>query len=434
MSTPNTPSGPSSGETNTSYSYSTGGSSSSLGHSVQYRFDWDDGTYSSWSSSTTASHSWSSAGTYYVKAQARCASDTSVVSDWSSYKTVTQSSSAELCVSYSSWTAPSGGGTQSISVTNCGNSSTLSWSVTDNADWLSESPTDGTTPGSFTITASANNTGSTRTGTVTASASGVSSKTITVTQPPAMFSIQDCWWTDIVDCDGDGYSSIRTLHIDVDVDGGPVSVYAAIYNKPSTGSSYEVFVYTACHTISGYTSSDEFSVRFGFFDRNSYDYKVEIYACGTTSPLLDVYYPADDLGLNDELFEDDTEDTKSFYIYIGTDLGPDNDLDGYHVGIDYRMDVDVSCDITQTVTAKLYYRENYPWSLWNGPVQTATWDITGNETDYVCCLGSYLPHGIYDFKIEVYATINGISTKVVEKGPDDNSNMNDMWLEYDSED
>jgi len=84
VSTPTIPSGPTAGIINTSYTYSAGSSSSNLGHSVQYRFDWGDGTYSNWSSSTSASKSWSSAGTYSVRAQARCATHTSVVSSWSS--------------------------------------------------------------------------------------------------------------------------------------------------------------------------------------------------------------------------------------------------------------------------------------------------------------------------------------------------------------
>ena len=84
VSTPSTPSGTTSGNTGISYTYSTGGASSNLGHSLEYRFDWGDGTYSNWSSSTSASKSWSSAGTYSVRAQARCATHTSVVSSWSS--------------------------------------------------------------------------------------------------------------------------------------------------------------------------------------------------------------------------------------------------------------------------------------------------------------------------------------------------------------
>lgn len=89
VSTPGRPSGPSSGEVGQSLTYSTGGASCSDGHSVQYWFDWGDGTYSSWSSSTTASKSWSSPGTYQVRAQARCSSDSSVVSSWSPSRTVT---------------------------------------------------------------------------------------------------------------------------------------------------------------------------------------------------------------------------------------------------------------------------------------------------------------------------------------------------------
>ena len=88
VSTPNRPTGPSSGETDEPLTYSTGGSSSNLGHSVEYQFDWGDGEQSSWGSASR-SHSWSSAGTKCVKARARCQSHTGVVSGWSSCKNVT---------------------------------------------------------------------------------------------------------------------------------------------------------------------------------------------------------------------------------------------------------------------------------------------------------------------------------------------------------
>jgi YD repeat-containing protein len=85
VSTPSTPTGPSSGTTGTSYTYSTGGSSSNLGHSVQYLFDWGDGTNSGWLpvGQTSASKSWSLAGNYNVKTQARCSIHTFVFSAWS---------------------------------------------------------------------------------------------------------------------------------------------------------------------------------------------------------------------------------------------------------------------------------------------------------------------------------------------------------------
>jgi hypothetical protein len=84
ISTPATPTGPTIGTPYNSYSYSTGGSVSSLGHSVQYFFDWGDGTNSGWLpvGTISASHSWNSLGTYTVKAQARCVTDTNVLSPY----------------------------------------------------------------------------------------------------------------------------------------------------------------------------------------------------------------------------------------------------------------------------------------------------------------------------------------------------------------
>jgi hypothetical protein len=87
VSAPTTPSGPSSNNIDTSCALTTGDSTCNLGHGVQYRFDWGDGQYSTYGSSST-SHSWSSYGTYSIRAQARCATDNNVVSSWSAIKTV----------------------------------------------------------------------------------------------------------------------------------------------------------------------------------------------------------------------------------------------------------------------------------------------------------------------------------------------------------
>jgi C1A family cysteine protease/uncharacterized OB-fold protein len=90
VSKPSTPSGPMIGIPNTSYTYSTGGASSNLVHSVQYLFDWGDGTNTGWLpvGTSSASKFWASGGTYTVKAQARCATHTSAVSGWSAILSV----------------------------------------------------------------------------------------------------------------------------------------------------------------------------------------------------------------------------------------------------------------------------------------------------------------------------------------------------------
>lgn len=85
ITTPGTPVGPANGMVATTYNYSTQGAVSSLGHSVQYLFDWGDGSNSDWLpvNVTSASKSWNTVGTYLVKVQVRCSVDHSVVSNWS---------------------------------------------------------------------------------------------------------------------------------------------------------------------------------------------------------------------------------------------------------------------------------------------------------------------------------------------------------------
>lgn len=65
VSTPTTPTGPSSGKVGQSLSFSKGGSSSNSGLSVEYQFDWGDSTPSSWGPSTQ-NHSYSSTGSKSV--------------------------------------------------------------------------------------------------------------------------------------------------------------------------------------------------------------------------------------------------------------------------------------------------------------------------------------------------------------------------------
>lgn len=88
VDTPDVPMGPAAGKVGQLLDFTTGGAACSLGHLVEYQFDWGDGTFSSWSTSTTASHAFSTPGTYEVKARARCAIDPSIVSDWSAGKRV----------------------------------------------------------------------------------------------------------------------------------------------------------------------------------------------------------------------------------------------------------------------------------------------------------------------------------------------------------
>ena len=154
----------------TGYTYSTGGSSSNFGHSIQYFFDWGDGTNSGWLpvGTTSASKSWNSPGSYTVKAQARCSTDTLVVSGWSPGLTVTISAPAESVSTPSTPGGPSSGITgTSYNYSTGGSSSNLGhsvqyffdWGDGTNSGWLPVGQTSATKPwlseGSFLVKAKA---------------------------------------------------------------------------------------------------------------------------------------------------------------------------------------------------------------------------------------------------------------------------------------
>jgi hypothetical protein len=89
-STPSTPAGSSSGWKNASYSFSTSAVDPN-GHTIQYRYDWGDGSMSGWGA-TGQSHAWSAAGQYGVKAQAM--DSLSALSVWSAARTIVISNNA----------------------------------------------------------------------------------------------------------------------------------------------------------------------------------------------------------------------------------------------------------------------------------------------------------------------------------------------------
>jgi serine protease AprX len=99
ISQPSAPAGPIKGKPGASYTFSTNGSVSSLGDPVQYLIDWGDGTDSGWlpQGTLSASKSWA-AGTYTVKARARCAIHQSIISPWSTSTAVAISTPVTITV------------------------------------------------------------------------------------------------------------------------------------------------------------------------------------------------------------------------------------------------------------------------------------------------------------------------------------------------
>ena len=104
VSAPSVPAGDQSLAANEITSFTTGGSSCSYGHQVQYLFDWGDGTDSGWLTigQTGISHSWPAAGAYPVRSKARCAETPAIESAWSPELPVTVSGSPHLRVDFNS--------------------------------------------------------------------------------------------------------------------------------------------------------------------------------------------------------------------------------------------------------------------------------------------------------------------------------------------
>ncbi|MBZ5554622.1 MAG: M6 family metalloprotease domain-containing protein [Acidobacteriia bacterium] len=81
--TPSKPAGPILGDSNTPYHFTTTGTVDSRGGALQYRFYWDDGGFSDWSSNPSADYSFFGSKTYNVRAQARSAASPASYSPWS---------------------------------------------------------------------------------------------------------------------------------------------------------------------------------------------------------------------------------------------------------------------------------------------------------------------------------------------------------------
>ncbi len=83
VSPPTIPLGPVGVWTRVHSTYETGGSVSSDEAVVEYRFDWGDGSFSSWTASGLSEKTWGAPGIYTVRAQARSSLNPSAVSLWS---------------------------------------------------------------------------------------------------------------------------------------------------------------------------------------------------------------------------------------------------------------------------------------------------------------------------------------------------------------
>ena len=127
--TPSVPSGPTSGYTGKSYPFSTS-TTDPDGDSVTYKFDWGDGSPSSWGPGTQ-SHTWSSTGNFCVKVQAKDSHGKPSGMSGCHYITI-----SKMCHTLSVSTSPSGGGSVSKNPNkSCYNGDSVTLTATPNSGY-----------------------------------------------------------------------------------------------------------------------------------------------------------------------------------------------------------------------------------------------------------------------------------------------------------
>ncbi len=107
------------------------------------------------------------------------------------------------------------------------------------------------------------------------------------------FTIDNVWWTDFVDLDGDSYTSRRKLHFDVNVDRNrSFPVYAKVFDKLPDSTEYNLYDSTAYFNVTGTRTDDAYSVTIGTtkaeLDSASYDFLISIFQTenDTTEKIL----------------------------------------------------------------------------------------------------------------------------------------------------
>ncbi len=130
------------------------------------------------------------------------------------------------------------------------------------------------------------------------------------------YSIDNVWWTDTVDVDGDTYTELRKLNFDVNVDRNQTfSIFAKIFYRHPDSTDYEKYDSTASFNITGDAATDAFGTFVGAFpselDSADYDFLISIYEDLPDSlQVVETAISAETVEImNNQHFETTTQDT-----------------------------------------------------------------------------------------------------------------------------
>ncbi len=247
-----------------------------------------------------------------------------------------------------------------------------------------------------------------------------------VCQAAATCRTMDAWWTDKSDQDGDGYVRAATLHWNSSVVGtGSLTVYEKIYYKLTGGSTWTLFATTGTYSFSG---TGERTKAIGDNGHDEYDWKIEIYRSGQTTPD-DVRDNTDDAQLLDFWWETTVEDTPARVTDAWWTDKSDQDGDGYVRAATLHWNSSVVGTGSLTVYEKIYYKLT-GGSTWTLFATTGTYSFsgTGERTKAIGGNG----HDEYDWKIEIYRS--GQTTPDDVRDNTDDAQLLDFWWETSAQD
>lgn len=223
--------------------------------------------------------------------------------------------------------------------------------------------------------------------------------TYTVSTLDTAFSIEDAWWREIVDQDGNGYAESARLVWDADVsDGSTRTVNAQVFYREACDAEWSYYATTPCMTIVGDADGDTASVVVDHLPQGTFEFSILLYECGLP-PIVAARGRADDADLGSRRFET----IITFSVYDAWWTG-ETDYDGDQCREFGRLwwDVDVDDDGDHLVQAHLYYRP-VGSDAWVWYHSTDCWTVSGKSEDdarSVEIVG--LQPGVYEFIIDVY--------------------------------
>jgi hypothetical protein len=248
--------------------------------------------------------------------------------------------------------------------------------------------------------------------------------------------IDDAWWIDQVDQDGDGYSRIATLRWDSDVAEESISksVFEKIYWRFSSEDSWRHITTTPLHVITGTNNADIFQFKFTVSAHDLYDLRIDVFREGQIVPDQS-YGPANDPDLSSVPFENAFGDVEPMPLVKRTWWSDivDNDGDGYPQSSRLHWSPYVSDGYTELMVYEKVYWKLSTSSTWNLLITTSNHNIKGFDYyDYSIELDRAFDHNLYDWKIEIYRA--GRTSPDHSWDQSDDPNLNAVPLEKSEQD